>query len=111
MIVYQREVLGKNEAHTEPAAMGRTRLSNRTGAAYDPCIALQVGVDLDPAREAEIVFIFGEGANSDEARSIVRRFQDPEEVGRAYRETISWWDRVLGVVQVDTPDMAAYLFS
>src|SRR5207237_1887811 len=41
-----------------------------------------------------------------EARGVVRRLADPEQVEAALQQTRAWWDGFLGTVQVTTPDLA-----
>jgi len=55
------EFLGRNGNMTSPAALARERLSNRVGAALDPCAAMQVEIDLADKQEREIIFTLGVG--------------------------------------------------
>ena len=55
------EFLGRNGSLQKPAAMARTRLSGRVGAALDPCAAIQVGIEIAPGQERQIVFRTGRG--------------------------------------------------
>ena len=66
------EFLGRNGSLDNPAALaGAARLSNRTGAALDPCGALQTRVELRPNGATEIVFFLGQGENRAHALSLV----------------------------------------
>ena len=100
------EFLGRNGSHTNPAALSRQTLSGRHGAGLDPCAALQVQVEMDPGQEAEVTFLLGQAADPAEVRKLVLHFRDPGRVEQALQETRAWWDRLLGTVQVDTPDLA-----
>ena len=62
------EFIGRNGSLAAPAAMRRTRLSGKTGAALDPCAAIQTQIELADGQEREIVFVFGAARDSDEAR-------------------------------------------
>ena len=53
-----------------------------------------------------ILFIIGQGANTDEARSLAARFRDFDEVEQALTATQQWWDKTLDVIQVDTPELS-----
>src|SRR5206468_4048448 len=57
------EFLGRNGTLEFPAALsGKTPLSNRSGAGFDPCGALQTQIELEPDGGTEIVFLLGEAA-------------------------------------------------
>ncbi len=47
--------------------MNRTRLSGKSGAALDPCAAIQVAFDLAEDEEHEIIFRLGAGKNNNDA--------------------------------------------
>ena len=100
------EFIGRNGSLASPAAMGRKRLSNRTGAALDPCAALQTRIDLAEGQEREIVFIFGAAAHIDEARHLIEQFSGTAGARQALEAVWEHWSRTLGAVQVETPDPA-----
>ena len=100
------EFLGRNGTARTPAALRRVRLSNRVGAGLDPCGALQVPLELEPGQRVDVIFLLGQGANTDEARAIAARFRDPAQVEQALQTTIAWWERTLDVIHVDTPDLS-----
>jgi len=100
------EFLGRNGAIARPAALLRQSLSNRTGAGLDPCAALQVVVEIEPDAEAEITFCLGQAAHTEQARSLLRRFQASSQVEEALQATRAWWDQFLETIQVETPDLA-----
>jgi cyclic beta-1,2-glucan synthetase len=100
------EFLGRNGTRARPAALARQSLSGRCGAGLDPCAALQVSLDLEPGGQAEVTFVLGQAADAAQARDLARRFGDTRPVELAFRDTCAWWDRVLGSLQVETPDLA-----
>ena len=55
--------------------MTRARLSGRVGAGLDPCLAMQVMLELADGQEREIVFTFGSGRDLADARTLVSRFR------------------------------------
>ena len=100
------EFIGRNGSLRNPAAMTRTRLSGKVGAALDPCAAIQVSFDLADGKEREIVFRLGQAGRhgNDEARKLVQRFRGSA-IAHAELEAIwQYWNRTLGAVQVETPD-------
>jgi cellobiose phosphorylase len=103
------EFLGRNGTLSHPAAMTRSRLSGRVGAALDPCGAIQVAFDLNDGEEREIVFTLGSGQNADDAAGLARRFRDSAAARRALEAVWHYWDHTLGAVQVETPDRSVDL--
>jgi cyclic beta-1,2-glucan synthetase len=100
------EFLGRNGSVAAPAALGRVELSGRTGPLLDPCAALMARLDLAPGEEKEVVFLLGQAGTVDEARQLLRRYREPGRVQAALDEARAGWDRLLGAVQVRTPDPA-----
>ena len=88
-----------------PAALCKTELSGRIGAALDPCAALRVAFELAPGMERIIVFRLGAGKSADEARGLVRRWRGVEAARAALQAVHLYWQRTLGAVQVRTPDV------
>ncbi len=97
------EFLGRNGSLASPAAMTRVRLSNRVGAAMDPCAAQQVKIDLEEGQESEIVFILGTGRNMDDARNLIKRFRGSGPARCALEAVWNYWNRTLGALRVETP--------
>src|SRR5581483_5964982 len=100
------EFIGRNGTLRSPAAMGRARLSGKTGAGLDPCAAIQLSFELADGQEHEIVFRLGVGHDGESAAHLVRRFRG----SAAARETLEavrrHWKETMGAVQVETPDRA-----
>ena len=100
------EFLGRNGSLRRPAAMLRTRLSGRLGAALDPCAAIQVAFDLSDGQEREIIFRLGVGRDVDDTRNLVHRFKGSPAARDALEEVWRHWKHTLGAVNVETPDPA-----
>jgi cellobiose phosphorylase len=98
------EFVGRNGSLRQPAAMTRTRLSGKVGAALDPCAAIQVDFDLAPGQERQIAFRMGVGGSIDEARAHVARFRGTAATRAALESVWNYWKRTLGAVRVETPD-------
>jgi cellobiose phosphorylase len=98
------EFLGRNGTLRSPAAMTRTRLSGKVGAALDPCAAIQVSFDLAAGQEREIVFRLGVGRDADDARNLVNRFRGSTAARGALDAVWQHWKHTLGAVNVETPD-------
>ncbi len=100
------EFLGRNGTLRDPAAMHRSRLSGKAGAALDPCAAIQVTFDLTDGHEREIVFRLGAAGSADAAGLLTQRNRGPAAARDALDAVIRHWEHALGAVQVATPDAA-----
>ena len=100
------EFLGRLGTLAQPAALGRIGLSSSVQAGLDPCAALQLHIDLPPGGSEEVWFVLGQGADRAEAVALVTRFQDADQVERAWLAVHNLWDDLLGAVQVHTPEPA-----
>ncbi len=85
-------------------ARARTGLSDRTGAAMDPCGAVQVRVTLEPSQEQTVIGLLGEAADEASVSSLVRRSRAPQGITAAFDDVQGFWRSLLGTVQVTTPD-------
>jgi cyclic beta-1,2-glucan synthetase len=101
--------VGRNRSLGYPLAMERVGLSSRTGAGIDPCAALQTTVEVAPGEKAEITCMMGQAGSVEEARILVLGFRNAAAVEAALERTKTWWDDLLGTVEVHTPELAADL--
>ena len=100
------EFLGRNGCLARPAAMSRSRLSGRVGAALDPCGAIQVGFELSAGQEREIIFRLGAAQDIGHARELAQRLRAEGTARTALQKVTLYWQQTLGVVRVQTPDPA-----
>ena len=105
------EFLGRNGSLRAPAAMSRTRLSGKVGAALDPCAAIQVTFDLAAGEEREIVFRLGVGRDAADAGNLVNRFRGSTAARGALDVVWQHWSHTLGTVNVETPDQSLNLLA
>ena len=102
----RREFIGRNGTLESPVALADgTPLSNTVGAGLDPCSAMRSAFVLTPHTRVEIVFFLGEAASVEDARSLIERYRTTD-LDAVMAEVGSYWDSVLGAVQVKTPDRA-----
>ncbi|MDZ4740743.1 MAG: glycosyl transferase, partial [Alphaproteobacteria bacterium] len=98
------EVLGRNGALTNPAALQtKSPLSGRVGAGLDPCAALQRSIELKPGESIEVVLFLGAADNTDEAQALVKKYRTAD-LNKTLDEVTDFWDGILNKVQVKTPD-------
>ena len=100
------EFLGRNGTIQSPAALSLAHLSGKTGAALDPCTAIQVPFELEDGQEREIIFKMGSGKNINEAKKLVQRFRGSSAAKTALESVWQYWKHTLGAVQIETPDPA-----
>ncbi len=99
------EFIGRNRTLASPAALGRSRLSNKIGPGLDPCAALQVMVELQPGEERELVFMLGvAGRRNADASGTVRKYNGSAAAAEAFELVRKHWDHTLSAVQIETPD-------
>lgn len=98
------EVIGRNGALSHPHGLLADSLSNRVGGGLDPCAALSTEVVLPPGGDAEVVFVLGCVASEEAVGSTLAALSAPGEVDRRLSATTALWDRVLGTIEVETPD-------
>jgi cyclic beta-1,2-glucan synthetase len=101
------EFIGRNRSLANPAALERAGLSGRSGAALDPCAALQTIVELAPGEEQELVFMLGVGGRRNlDAAGMVRRHAGAANAHDSFARMRDWWDETLGAVRIETPEPA-----
>ena len=100
------EFIGRNGTLQSPAAMTRSGLSGKVGAALDPCAAIQVHFEIGDGQERELVFLLGMGKDAGDAVNMVRRVRGSAAAQEALEAVWGYWNRTLGAVQVETPDKA-----
>jgi cellobiose phosphorylase len=98
------EFIGRCGSLRQPAALSRTRLSGRTGAGLDPCAAMMVPLELPEGAERELVFLLGGGDSPEAIAALAQRFQGRAAVATALENVQAHWRRLLGTVQVETPE-------
>ncbi len=98
------DFIGRQRTTENPAALGRDRLANRSGAGLDPCGALQVSVEIPPGETRRVAFVLGQGRDAAEAAELAARYGSIESVAAAAERSERFWDEALGAIQVKTPD-------
>ncbi len=99
--------LGRNGSLQSAAALQETLLSGRTGAGFDPCAALRTTLELAPGAQAEVACMLGQAESREAAHGLILSFRKTGEIDAALEKTRSWWDELLGAVEVQTPELAA----
>ena len=102
----RREFIGRNRTLANPIALTTASpLSNKVGAALDPCAAMRTKLELEPGGTAEVVFFLGEAATREEARTTIQAFRAAD-LDALESDIARSWDETLGAIEVKTPDRA-----
>lgn len=100
------EFIGRDGALDRPLGLVTgTRLSNRVGAGFDPCGALQTQIGLSAAGAVEVVFFLGQAPSRPEAEALLEKYRRAD-LGAVLSVVTQQWDEILGTVKVKTPDRA-----
>src|SRR5262249_16742218 len=102
----REEFIGRNGSLRNPQAVAREELSGRVGAGLDPCAAIQTSLTLAPGEAREVIFVLGQAGNATRAGQRATRYRSADVVRQAFDDVRGYWDRVLGAIQVETPDPA-----
>jgi cellobiose phosphorylase len=102
------EFIGRNGTLSAPAALTRSHLSGKVGAALDACAALQTSFELAPGQTQEIVFRLGVVGRrgADDASTLVHRGRGTASARAVLEAVRQHWAHTLSAVQVETPDAA-----
>ncbi len=101
----RQEFVGRNGHLEAPVALAvDVALSGRCGPGFDPCVALQREVELEPEGQIELCFVLGQAANADAARELIRRYRSIPDADAELVRVRQQWRDILDCVQVETPD-------
>lgn len=107
----RREFIGRDGSLAQPAAMRKKRLSGNTGAGIDPCGAVQVFMDLRPGEEKQASIMLGCARSEKDMYDLVNRYRQLGSTGQVLQEVKAWWERIVGTLQIDTPDPAVNIMA
>jgi cyclic beta-1,2-glucan synthetase len=96
--------IGRNGSMHRPAALRHMTLETKFGAGLDPCAALQVQVVLNPGERRRILFLLGQGTDTDHVDRLIARHSQPDQGVAALHKVEDSWNRTLETIQVKTPD-------
>ncbi|UAY53560.1 GH36-type glycosyl hydrolase domain-containing protein [Ferruginibacter albus] len=105
------EFIGRNGTLSNPDALSRVRLSGKTGAALDPCAALQTIFDLSDDEEHTIIFRLGAGKDMNEADELIKKHRGSFAASNSFNAATEYWKHTLSAVQVETPDDALNIIT
>jgi cyclic beta-1,2-glucan synthetase len=96
--------IGRNGSIARPAALRYLLLDPQFGAGLDPCAALHVQVVLNPGESHRILFLLGQGTDTDHVERLIARHRTVDDASVALEKVEASWNRTLETIQVHTPD-------
>jgi len=112
--------LGRYRGWDSPAAVEAGQLTNSIAHGWAPIGAHQVTLDLKPGETRQIVFLLGyhenpvnqkfdppgsQTINKALVKPTIAKYLDPLEADAAFERLRQYWDGLLGIFQVNTPDI------
>jgi cellobiose phosphorylase len=117
----QREAfVGPYRGWEKPLAVERGRLSNSVAHGWAPIGAHHVRLDLGPGETREVIFLLGYHENPPEqkfdppdsqtvnkktVKPVIAKYLDSANVEAAFERLRQYWDGLLAICQVETPDV------
>lgn len=98
--------LGMYGSQSLPVAVKSGRLKKHVGNWLDPIASLQNRITLRPNESKTVCFTLGAADSREQALYFILRYRLREEVEAALEEVHQRWERLLGTVDVETPDDA-----
>ena len=117
----QREVfLGAYRGYDDPLGVERGQLDNSIASGWQPVGVQQVRVKLQPGETKKMIFLLGyqenpiaekfdppnsQTINKKRALPVIQRYLDPKVVEESFQKLKTYWEGMLGKLQVTTPDV------
>ncbi|AFQ44502.1 GH36-type glycosyl hydrolase domain-containing protein [Desulfosporosinus meridiei] len=103
------EFIGRNGSLEDPIGLKLDSFSGTIGAGLDPCTAMRLELKIRPGETKTVIFLVGETDSNHAAEEIIKYYHQPEKITDAFTEVKRYWDRVLGNIQVQTPELSMNL--
>jgi cellobiose phosphorylase len=117
----QREVfVGPYRGWERPVGVERGRLANSVAHGWAPIGAQHVKLELEPGETQQIIFVLGyhenpqdqkfdppesQTLNKKSVKPVIAKYLDSAHVNTAFEKLRQYWARLLGICQVETPDV------
>ncbi len=100
--------LGEGDVWRPEAVMRSDPLGDETETHGDPCAAIATDLVLEPGQRARLSYLLGDGADAEEALTLVRHHLAAERTSQAdpCDAAAAGWAPLLDTLQIDTPDLA-----
>lgn len=117
----QREAfLGPYRGWDNPAAVENGSCSNSIAHGWAPVGVHQIDLTLEPGETRQVIFLLGyhqnpknekfnppgsQTINKGTVKPIITRYLQPDQAEKAFQALCDYWDGLLGIFQVETPDL------
>jgi cyclic beta-1,2-glucan synthetase len=96
--------IGRNGSLSRPAALRHMTLEKQFGAGLDPCAALHVQVVLKPGERHRVLFLLGQGTDTDHVQGLIARHGRVDDAIGALQRVQGFWNSTLEAIHIRTPD-------
>lgn len=111
--------LGPYRGWDRPLVVEEGRATNSIASGWAPVGVQQVRLALDPGQTRQVIFLLGyhenpkdqkfdppgsQTLNKQTVKPVINRYLDPQTVQHAFDALAAYWDKLLGVLQVNTPN-------
>jgi len=118
---HREDFLGPYRGWDKPVVVERGESANSEARSWAPIGSHHVKLTLQPGESRRIIFLLGYQENPRDqkfdppdsqiinkrlVKPIIAKYLQPETVDAAFADLRAYWDGILGIYQVDTPDMA-----
>jgi cellobiose phosphorylase len=112
--------VGPYRSWDKPVAVERGRLTNSVAHGWAPIAAHHVKLELEPGETQQIIFVLGYHENPRDqkfdppdsqilnkrtAKPVIAKYLDSAHVDAAFQNLRRYWNGLLGILQVETPDV------
>lgn len=101
----RQEFLGRKGSVLKPEGVDKI-LSCNTGAAYDPCGAIQISIALFAGESKNIIFGLGQSPEIEDINNYVVKYRDPKYAKMELDKVHDYWEKIQGTIKVKTNDRA-----
>ena len=106
------DFLGQCGFLDRPVGLNYKELTNKVGAALNPCGALKIDIELESGEQKEVIFALGEIDDSMKMSELAQKYRKIENVNSELETIKRYWEDILGQIKVSTPDSATnYLLN
>ena len=98
------EFIGRCGDIKAPQALKKEKLSDTCGSGYDPCLAVNSKICINPGEIKYLIIMLGEDESIHEAEDIMNFYEDSNNVFKELQKVKDYWNTVLDAIKVETPD-------